>query len=106
MWQELFGLQVLQMLLYVVLCVPPCFLVMHRVLLYSAAYRTLQVPERMVVCQHGVYAVVFGFCLVPQTLLVLKAMFKAWTGDYIASSQFTAIGGIFVASRLVLYAKP
>lgn len=102
-WQELIGLQLLQMVFAVVICAPPCFLVMHRVMLCSSTYRDLQGQDRMIVCQHSVYATVFGLSMIPQTVLFCIAMFKGWTGDYLASRQFTALCGIFMATRAIMY---
>jgi hypothetical protein len=103
-WQELIGLQSLQLLFTVVLCMPPFYFAMHKAMLFlNSTYRALPGQDRMVVCQHGVYAVVFGLSLIPQTILTCTALFKAWTGEYLVTRQLAAVCGVFMASRVVLY---
>jgi hypothetical protein len=70
---------------------------------HSPAYMALTASERMVVCQHSVYAVVVGVSLVPQTIIALTVLYKAWTGAYFVSRQIPILGGLFMGSRMVLY---
>lgn len=103
-WEQLFGLHTVKLLLLIIIGTPPSFLFMHKaVLMRSSIYRQLGAAERMITCQHSVYAVVFSLSFVPQTVLAFVAMFRSWTGDYFASAHLTALCGLFLASRAMLY---
>lgn len=103
-FEQLFGLPTLKFLLLIIITTGPLFLFMDAaVLSHSAMYKKLGAAERMIVCQHSVYAVVFSLSFVPQTVMALTAMFKAWTGSYLASPQLAALAGVFIASRAMLY---
>jgi hypothetical protein len=104
-WEQLFGLHTVKLLLLVIINTAPLFLLMHSGVLsrFCPAYNELPAADQVIVCQHSVYAVVFGLSVIPQTVLALTAMFKSWTGDYFASANLTAICGLFLASRAMLY---
>lgn len=103
-FEEAFGMRALKLLMLVFLSAPPIFLALHVVLSRgSSVYRSLAAADRMVVCQHSVYAVVFGLSMVPQTVLAFTALFKSWTGDFFSSSQLPILAGVFIGSRLLLY---
>lgn len=103
-WEQAFGVRALKLLMLVFMCAPPVFLALHMVLSrLSPTYRALAPADRMVVCQHSVYAVVFGLSMVPQTVLAFTALFKAWTGEYFTSWQLPILAGVFIGSRLLLY---
>lgn len=104
-WEQLFGLHTVKLLLLVIINTAPLFLFMHSVVLsrFCPAYNDLHASDRMIVCQHSVYAVIFSLSVIPQTVLAFTAMFKSWTGEYFASSNLTALCGLFLASRAMLY---
>lgn len=103
-WEQLFGLHTVKLLLLVIIGTAPTFLVMHKaVLMRNPVYQQLNHAERLIVCQHSVYALVFGLSVIPQTILAFIAMFKSWTGDYFGSAHLTALCGLFIASRAMLY---
>lgn len=80
------------------------FLLHHFVLMrFSSAYKRLNEADRLVACQHAVYAVVFTLSVVPQTVLAVKALFHAFTGSYLASAELSVLVGVFIPTRAVLY---
>lgn len=68
------GLQLIKHVLLIFLCVPSAFFLMHKAVLtrVCASYRGLDESQRLVTCQHAVYALVFGLQLVPQVRGILK----------------------------------
>lgn len=104
-WEQLFGLHTVKLLLLVIINTAPLFLLMHSAVLtrFCPAYVQLAAGDQMIACQHAVYALVFSLSVIPQTVLAFTAMFKAWTGDYFASANLTALCGLFLASRAMLY---
>lgn len=103
-WEQLFGLRTVKFLLLVIISTAPLFLALDTLLTrFSPAYVALAPADRMISCQHAVYALVFSLSMIPQTVLAFTAMFKAWSGDYFASAHLTALCGLFLASRAMLY---
>jgi len=103
-WQKLFGVEAFKLMLLVMISTGPVFGVLHMALMRSSsAYAKLGAAERFIVCQHSAYAVVFSLSLIPQTWLALTALFKSWTGAYLASSQLTALCALFLSTRALLY---
>lgn len=88
----------------VFLVLPLFYLLAHHVVLWpgSSVYRALPLPQRLVVCQHAVYAAVFGASLLPQTLLAARFLFGAWTGDILGARLWTKLVA-FIMSRCGLY---
>jgi hypothetical protein len=105
-WEHVVGSTFAKFMFLVIILMPPLFFAAHRACLrpWSAAYRALSAAEQLVVTEHCVYIFVFGVSLLPQTILALTSLFKAWTGWYLDSAQIGALLGVFVASRTVLYA--
>lgn len=103
-FQQLFGVAAFRLLLLVLICATPLFLVLHLALLrWSFAYQKLEVADRFIVVQHSVYAVVFAASVVPQTMLALEALFKGWTGAYLSSPSLTMLCALFLSMRALLY---
>jgi hypothetical protein len=103
-FEQSFGMRALKLFMLVFLSAPPVYLVLHLVLTkLSSAYRSQDPADRMVVCQHSVYAVVFGVSMIPQAALAFTAMFKAWTGDFLTHWTLPVLAGVFIGSRLLLY---
>jgi hypothetical protein len=102
---KLFGSKTLQLLFLVMICVPLAFFLLHHMVLmrFSSAYRRLGQADRLISCQHAVYAVVFGLSLVPQTALAIRSLFLAWTGTYLVSAELSVLAGVFIPTRAVLY---
>lgn len=86
--------------LQVLLVLPLLFVFVHHCVLWplSAAYRALELPQRLVACQHAVYVAVFGASLVPQTAMAVQFIFGAWTGDILANRLWTKLMA-FIMSR-------
>eukprot|EP00878_Enallax_costatus_P038439 GHUV01043673.1.p1 GENE.GHUV01043673.1~~GHUV01043673.1.p1 ORF type:complete len:423 (+),score=82.42 GHUV01043673.1:253-1521(+) len=103
--QRVLGLSCVQLLLVILISMAPVYLAMHKLVLmqFSSVYRELSKMQQLVTCQHGVYAVVFSLQLVPQTVIACRFLFKAWTGDYIASQELPLLVGVFILSRAALY---
>jgi hypothetical protein len=104
-WDQLFGLHTVKLLLLVIINTAPLFIFLHAAVLtpLSPVYRSLSSADQLIACQHSVYAVLFSLSLIPQTALAFIALFKAWTGDYFVSSHLTILFGLFLASRAMLY---
>lgn len=103
-FEQAFGMRALKLLMLVFLSAPPVYLILYMVLSrVSCTHRSLAAADRMVVCQHSVYAVVFGLSMVPQTTLAFTTSFKSWTGDFFVSWQLAVLAGVFIGSRLLLY---
>lgn len=103
--QRVVGLTCVQFLLVILISMPPIFLAMHKLVLmaFSSVYRGLSTMQQLVTCQHAVYALLFTLQLVPQTVIALRFLFKAWTGDYVASQEVSLLVGVFILSRAALY---
>lgn len=82
------------------LALPLLFVFLHHCVLWplSASYRSLELPQRLVACQHAVYLLVFGASIVPQTVLAVRFIFGAWTGDILESRLWTTLVA-FIMSR-------
>lgn len=98
------GKQLMDMSLQVFFCLPLLFVFAHHVLLwpFSKAYRALPMQQRLVTCQHTVYAIVFGVSLVPQTVMASEFLFSVWTGDKLMSGLWSKLIAL-VMSRCGLY---
>jgi hypothetical protein len=99
------GFLCVRIMFAVLFCVAPIFLIMHNWILkrYSSVYRSLTQAQQLVCCQHAVYAVVLGLQLVPQSILAIRFLFKAWTGDYVAGPEVTLLLGAFLMTHGALY---
>jgi hypothetical protein len=88
----------------VFLVLPLFYLLAHHAVLRpcSSVYQSLPLPQRLVVCQHAVYAAVFGASLLPQTILAARFLFGAWTGEILSSRLWTKLVA-FIMSRCGLY---
>jgi hypothetical protein len=104
-WDQIFGLNTVKLLLLVIINTAPLFMFMHAAVLsrFSPVYRSLSAADQLIACQHSVYAVMFSCSVIPQTALAFISLFKAWTGDYFAGSNLTTLFGLFLASRAMLY---
>lgn len=102
---RLTGSQTLQLLMLLMICMPPVFLLLHRGVLMPAspAYRALGPTGQLVTCQHAVYALVFTLSVVPQAVLAFQALFSAWTGSFLSSAVLPVLVGVFLSTRAVLY---
>lgn len=87
----------------VLLALPLLFVFLHHCVLWplSASYRKLELPQRLVTCQHAVYTLVFGASIVPQTVLAVRFLFGAWTGDILVARLWTTLV-VFIMSRIAL----
>jgi len=99
------GTKALQIMFVVMVCMPMLFLALHHGVLMrlSAAYRGLSAADRMISCQHAVYAVVFSLSLVPQTVIACMSLFYAWTGTFLAANYITLLVALFINTRAILY---
>lgn len=95
----------LQYFLTIILSIAPIFLFMHHCVLkpFNRVYRELPIMQQLVTCQHAVYAAIFGLEVVPQTVLAIRFLYKAWTGPYFASHEPALLIGVFILSRAALY---
>ena len=102
---KLFGSKSLQLTYLVMICMPVVFFLLHHGALMplSAKYQQLSQADRLICCQHTVYAVVFGLSFVPQAVLAFRALFMAWNGTYLVSSELAVLVGVFIGTRAVLY---
>lgn len=102
--EHVFVIELVQILLGVFVGLPFVFLAVHLVLLKaSGCYRGLAESQQLVTFQHGVYAVLFGLSMLPQTYMVLLALFFTPTGTLLASGGLTYLLGLFVMPRFCLY---
>jgi hypothetical protein len=102
---ELFlGKYLMDLSCQVFLLLPLLFVFLHHAVLQplSGAYRALPTTQRLVTCQHAVYAVVFGVSLIPQTYMACRFLFGNWTGDKISDRLWTHLVA-FIMSRCGLY---
>jgi hypothetical protein len=87
------GYSCYKLVMLVVTCVAPVYLVLHHGVLLkgSAQYRHLPQGQQLVTCQHAAYVVVFGLHIVPQTYLAIRTFFKLWTAQYVMGSELTLL---------------
>jgi len=102
---KILGTKALQFVFVIMISMPTVFLALHHGVLMrlSAAYQGLSAADRMISCQHAVYAVVFWLSLVPQTVLACMSLFSAWTGTFLASNYITLLVALLAPTRAVLY---
>lgn len=96
--QDIYGINLVRLLLGWLMVVPGLFLAVSRGLQRcSGVYRgSLSQQQRLVTAQHAVYVLVFGVCLGPQAWLTLSVLFGPLTGTTVASKQLTWLVGLLV----------
>jgi hypothetical protein len=101
---RLLGYSGFKLVMLVITCIAPVFLLMHHGVLfrYSEQYRQLEPGQQMVTCQHAAYNGVFGLQIVPQTYLAIRAFFKLWTAEYAMGAELTVLLGVIVVARVAL----